>query len=666
MQDEINAEIRRQADVVPLIKARSVGTEKARVVESENVQGSNVSTPEQVRSENSFTNAGAIAPPYDPESMCSLLENSNSLRQNVDAYVTNIDGFGHRLEPVINFLADDAVEQLRNAMFAEQLHAASEEGEEEETVKVPSDEEVEKRMKELEDLMRREKMRLDSFFNFCCGDSSFIHLRRRTRQDLEVMGNGYWEVLRNAGEQIAQFVYVPGFTVRMLPYKPTDIVDVEIRVQIAPFVFTTETRRMQFRRFVQVHEGRVVYFKEFGDPRVMSAQTGNVFKSVEEMEKAESTDGGGAAVPTKPRAATEILHFLVASPRSSYGVPRWIGALLSVLGSRQSEEINFLYFENKAVPPLAIIVSGGRMTEEAVDRISDHIENEVKGKRNFHKILVIEAESEPGAGNSGNVKIEIKPLTDAQMQDSLFQKYDAQNMDKVGMAFRLPRMLRGDIRDFNRSTAEAALEFAEMQVFQPEREDFDWAMNRKILSSLGARFWKFESNGPITREPGKLADIVGQLLRAGAITPRDAREESAKVLNRDLSKLEDAFWMDQPIAVTAAGYIPADAAGAFVDADSATQFGPGRIDPNVGEDPDTAAKLIVDELKSLSTDDLNDAGALSPDQRSRFRRLPPAFQKSVIQQAADLVVLRNEIRAAEKQQAEDRFLAAKDAQADGE
>ena len=43
-----------------------------------------------------FASAGALDPPYDPEALCLLMEHSNSLRQNVDAYATNIDGFGHR------------------------------------------------------------------------------------------------------------------------------------------------------------------------------------------------------------------------------------------------------------------------------------------------------------------------------------------------------------------------------------------------------------------------------------------------------------------------------------------------------------------------------------------------------------------------------------------
>jgi capsid portal protein len=43
-----------------------------------------------------FGASGALEPPYDPEALCLLFEHSNSLRQNVDAYATKIDGLGHR------------------------------------------------------------------------------------------------------------------------------------------------------------------------------------------------------------------------------------------------------------------------------------------------------------------------------------------------------------------------------------------------------------------------------------------------------------------------------------------------------------------------------------------------------------------------------------------
>ena len=37
---------------------------------------------------------------------------------------------------------------------------------------------------------------------------TFVDLRRRTRQDLEVCGNAFWEVLRDARGEVARLVYV--------------------------------------------------------------------------------------------------------------------------------------------------------------------------------------------------------------------------------------------------------------------------------------------------------------------------------------------------------------------------------------------------------------------------------------------------------------------------
>jgi len=86
-------------EVVALVKAYFAG--KDRVTASNVVAGVD-------ESERVFVGMGAIAPPYDPETLCALLENSNSLRQNIDAYVTNIDAFGHRFEPVIDLDGSDA------------------------------------------------------------------------------------------------------------------------------------------------------------------------------------------------------------------------------------------------------------------------------------------------------------------------------------------------------------------------------------------------------------------------------------------------------------------------------------------------------------------------------------------------------------------------------
>lgn len=532
----IASELRSQEELLrtAIVKAVLVGGD---------LGGSEQIQPEE--QEGIFGTLGAIDPPYDPEMLCILFEHSNSLRQNVDAYATNIHAFGHRLEPVFRFDDDDAKEQLEDEFALRQSQEKSKrtirrEARDPKYAKASSEAFAENLKREI----RREAIRVKHFFEFCCLDESFVSLRKATCQDLETQGNGYWEILRDLNGEISQFVYAPAFTMRLMPL---DVEPVEIseRIRVSITGFQTRTLKKRFRRYVQRVEDKIVWFKELGDPRIISSKTGTWFPDGDTLKRKEPD----------ANPATEIMHFKIHNARSPYGVPRWIGNLLSVLGSRQSEEVNFLYFENKAVPPMVMLVSGGRISAGSVQKIEDYIENNIKGKRNWHKILILEAEPAIGAVSnetSSRMKIELKPLTSAIAQDALFQKYDAQSRDKVGESFRIPRLLRGDMRDFNRSTAFAALNFAEQQVFQPERQEFDFKINRKIMPAINVKYHEFVSLAPITRDPVAMADMVKSLMNANVLTPGEGRELAGDIFNRLFKRIE-SLWTKQPAQFTLAG-----------------------------------------------------------------------------------------------------------------
>jgi PBSX family phage portal protein len=490
-----------------------------------------------------------LAPPYNPKMLCDHFANSNALRQNVDAYATNIEGFGHHFEPTFKLDSDDARVKVREAMYLDRLLAESIG---DLAVTEPTDQEVEDKIAELRREMMLEKARLDSFFMFCCFDIPFITLRKRTRMDMEITGNGYWEVIRAASGAPANFVLMPSHSVRMVRKQTAPVVVNEL-IKRGPITFTPHPVQRRFRRFVQSVAGdKPVYFKEFGDPRVMSSASGRYYADVEALLKEEP----------QSTTANEVIHFVVHSPTSSYGVPRWIGNLLSLLGSRCSEEVNFTYFENKSIPPLIITVSGGRMSADTTQKIRSFIDNDIKGKRNFHKIMVLEAEAGGAAAamgleNAGRCRIEVKPLTEAHLKDALFQEYDSRNMDKIGMSFRLPRLLRGDIRDFNRASAQASLEFAESQVFGPERDEIDYVFNRLILPALKVQYFEMHSHGPRITDPTEMATVIAQLTNVGALVPSDARSlAEERVFYTQLKKLI-GDWQDQPIPLTSVG-IPLD------------------------------------------------------------------------------------------------------------
>lgn len=508
-------------------------------------QESNAATLEEINQ--LFKKAQVLAPPEDPRALCELYEETAILRPNVDAYTTNIDGHGHHFKPMLDVKGDDAFDKVFDAMCLDRM-LKQEAGMVLSGDAEPSNEEVEKQILDVARSMRIEQFRLQSFFSSCVIGESFISLRRRTRQDVEVTGNGYWEVLRReSSPQVAQFVYLHSYTMRLLP-TDEEQVEVEIPIRVGPLEWGTEKVRRRFRRFLQITDmGRQTFFKEFGDPRVMSAKTGNFYGiGPAALARLKEADGENA------RIATEVLHFKIPSPRSPYGVPRWIGALYAVLGTAKVDEINYLYFDNKAVPPLALFVTGGKLGEDAVEKIEDFIEDELKGADNFHKILIIEAESPKGmeGENNGRMKIELKPLTDAQQKDGLFMKYEERNTDRVGMSFRVPRLLRGDVRDFNRATSESALKFTESQVFGPERNEFDHLINSTILPTLGIRYWNFVSNAVQITNPEDMSKVIAELAKAGVLWPSLAVELLSEfVFNRELP-IPDADWADKPVILT--------------------------------------------------------------------------------------------------------------------
>jgi capsid portal protein len=138
-------------------------------------------------------------------------------------------------------------------------------------------------------------------------------------------------------------------------------------------------------------------------------------------------------------------------------------------------------------------------------------------------------------------------------------------MDKVGASFRVPALLRGESKDFNRSVADAQLRFAEDQVFQPERDAFDDVMNRRVLPDMGIRFYRFRSLTPVTRDPERLTTSVEKLVRVGVLTPEEGRMIAHDVFNRELPRIHDD-WVKRPITLTLASIQntsrPAEASGA--------------------------------------------------------------------------------------------------------
>ena len=185
--------------------------------------------------------------------------------------------------------------------------------------------------------------------------------------------------------------------------------------------------------------------------------------------------------------ANEILEFALGS--ESYGEVRWVGQLLGVDGSRAAESLNNNYFRNGRHTPLLIMVNGGSLTDESFAKLQDYM-NGIKGEAGQHSFLILETESIEGRADFDDDKqpeIEVKDLASILQRDELFQEYLDNNRKRVQSAFLLPDLYVGYTTEFNRATAQTAMEVTEEQVFQPERKSLAWVINHKLLNN-----YKFE------------------------------------------------------------------------------------------------------------------------------------------------------------------------------
>jgi PBSX family phage portal protein len=480
-----------------------------------------------------------IEPPFDMLTLSMLCEHNSELNQCIEAMEVNIEGFGYRFIPR---LKKDAVDPTVVA-----------EGQSESTNKAaggdptPPAREAQAPKEVAES--QAEFARISNFFMYCT-DESFVQFRRKCRRDLEATGNAYFEVIRNQTGEIQAFTHMPSYQMRLGRLDDEAmLVDRKI-VELQPDGSVAVKKVKEWKRFRRFAQSRAVYgrslqavlgtkirwFKQFGDPRKMDKHTGEYKEDVKPGDE-----------------ANEVMHLRIYCSRSPYGLPRFIGNLLSIFGDRASEEINYITFRNNNIPSMVVCVSNGQLTQGTIDRIQSFVESQIQGSDNYSKFLIVEGEPFGEEGeDGGQVKIDIKPLTTNQHKDALFQEYSKNNQDKVRRAFRLPPIFVGRADDYSRATAEASRRIADEQVFAPERDEWDALVNRVVFPEMDVIYHKFKSNSPNTTDNAELVKILAGAEKTGGMTPRIARHVLAEVLNQDLPEFPQGFPADTPFSLTMA------------------------------------------------------------------------------------------------------------------
>ena len=507
---------------------------EVRVIKAQQSLIEKADTPVQVTEQEAYNAGDWITPRHDMRGLAKLVENSTILPQCIRAYKNNIAGFGIG----VRYIED--VEETPE--MAEEFQRAE----------------------EIIELLNIEQDTKEVF-------EDIIEAR-------ETYGISYLEVIRNIAGEVVQIEFVKE-TESVWKSRPLE-----------PYIATTYwhhgqevERKKRYCKYKQEIGGKVVYFKEFGDPRVMDMRDGKYLEDGETLELQYQ--------------ANELLEFAIGT--EPYGTVRWIGQVLGVDGSRRAEGLNNNYFINGRHTPLMIMVKGGTLTDESFEKLQQYM-NDIKGEAGQHAFIVLETEATEARADfdqQEKPEIEVKDLASILQKDELFQEYMDNNRRKVQSAFQLPDLYVGYTTDFNRATAQTAQEVTEEQVFQPERKSLAWAINNRLLNGYHFQYVEAYFLEPDISNPDDLQKLLTVANSAGGLTPNMAKRIVYEALGEDAEDYpenpEEAAWGDIPLS-----YKNQQASGATFDLGGITMSLQRQIQ-KAATQHDDAVVAVMKEIKAL-------------------------------------------------------------------
>lgn len=486
-------------------------------------------TPLQLSPQEARTAGDWITPPADLRGLRNLVKQSTILPQCIRAYKNNIAGFGI------------GVRYIEDAEETPEMAAEF------------------KRAEEIIELLNTEQDTKEVF-------EDVIEAR-------EIYGIAYLEVIRSLAGEVVQIEFIKD-TPSITKTKPLDPYIPSVYYHHGQQV----ERKKRYCKYRQEIGGKTVYFKEFGDPRVMDGRSGLYLAEGQTLELEYQ--------------ANELMEFAIGT--EAYGEVRWIGQVLGVDGSRRAEGLNNNYFVNGRHTPLMIVVRNGTLSDDSFARLQSYMED-IKGEAGQHAFLVVETESADGRTDFDKDErqdIEIKDLASILQKDELFQGYLDNNRRKVQSAFQLPDLYVGYTTDFNRATAQTAQEVTEQQVFQPERRSLAWAINNRLLNGYQFRYVECYFLEPDVSSPDDLVKILTICNNAGGLTPNKAKQIALSAIG-EVSEDYPEDWGNVPLA-----YSKTQGGGMGLDLGGVTMSLQKQIE-KAARNHDDAVVSVMKEVRSL-------------------------------------------------------------------
>ena len=424
-----------------------------------------------------------MQPPMNLAALMRMPRENNILRQCIEAMVTNVVSHGYRLE----YIGPDGKDNSPEAL--------------------------------------KEKEALESFIDHPNDEMSLIAVMERVKTDKETIGFGTYEIGRDGTGKVVTISHAPAHTFRRTQ-KGSEMVPCDVWLPREGKLVKTRIKK-RFCRWVQMIGERKVYFKEAGDPRKIDPKTGKENKDL-----------------TFADSATEIMVDDIYSAGEAYGLPRFIGQLVSIIGSREAELTNLDFFRENATPAVALLVAGGLIPQTTLDQL-EQLFTGVRGRKSMNRWVVVEAEGDHRAANIEGVmpvpKMELKPLNNDRQKDGLFKEYGETCQENIRSAWRIAGLFTGHAKDYTFASAKSAFEIADSQVFGPERRKTNDTVNYQFLMGYEPKFWSFRLQPAKITDPEEVIRALKYFDGIGAMTPNTAIAMVNEYFDTQVPQITDAW-----------------------------------------------------------------------------------------------------------------------------
>jgi len=327
----------------------------------------------------------------------------------------------------------------------------------------------------------QEKEALTNFFIKVNEKEDITSVMKKVFLDYEGCGNGYIELVRGDGVE-------------------SDVLEKSIKSLYHVNATTVRWAKTQ-DKFLQRIGQKKVYFKCFGDDRVLNKDTGTFGK----IAKPESV-------------ANELIQVRQYSWRSFwYGSPEWISSIVQMYGQMKEAEYNLDFFTNYGVPAYAVIIKGMKMNTTVEETIKKYFETEVKADP--HKTMVF------GLPAGGEIVFE---KLSVEAKESSFNIYRKDMRDDILTAHHVPPYRASIVEkgQLGGSVAEDVDRIYLDSVINPRQRDFEWIINQLIIKEgFGITAWRFKFDDIDIDDKKTQSDIDEKYFNMGVYTPNQIRKK---------------------------------------------------------------------------------------------------------------------------------------------